>query len=282
MRFPNAAVVNAGARSPMTGMIGTTHCRNRPAARRAPAGSGGAGLESNPMSSVRRAVVMLSKPSVPGRVKTRLIGELSPEDAADLHRAFVADSTAALLEFQRRRADSRCFAAWALSSPTESLPTSPLRGFRQSEGDLGRRLHQALWRVLESQADTPDGTAIAIGSDLPTLGVGRLEAAFEALEGGAGVVLGPARDGGYYLIGVRRQSCQPRLLAQTIERARELGIEPVLLDEESDIDTAADLEHLRQRLASSPPAVAAATRLVLAQLESRSAISCPSSLSANR
>jgi glycosyltransferase A (GT-A) superfamily protein (DUF2064 family) len=90
---------------------------------------------------------------------------------------------------------------------------------------------------------------VLIGSDLPALESADLEAAFDALSG-ASLVLGPAADGGYWLIGLDRPRASllagmpwgsPAVLERTLEAARNLELSPRLLCERHDLDRAIDL-----------------------------------------
>lgn len=195
-----------------------------------------------------RRLLLFTKPARAGRVKTRLIGDLTPAQAAELHAAFLAD----LLE----RLRTGCFTtvlAWALD-PAEAVPAGPLPGIRQRGDDLGERLYTAL-----SDA-TRDGAAVAaLGSDHPTLPVELVHRAFELLEEGAEMVLGPAEDGGYYLIALRAQAVSRRLfdgiawstdrvLPVTLERCAELGLRLELLPLASDVDTPQDLRRLARAM----------------------------------
>jgi glycosyltransferase A (GT-A) superfamily protein (DUF2064 family) len=101
----------------------------------------------------------------------------------------------------------------------------------------------------------------AIGSDHPELSREDLEEAFGFLESGdIDVVLGPASDGGYYLVAIRREALEPRLfegipwstadvLGETLKRCEELGLRAHLLRPSFDVDTPADLERLAAALA---------------------------------
>ncbi len=115
---------------------------------------------------------------------------------------------------------------------------------------------------------------VVVGSDAPELQQGRVVAAFEQLEGGREVVLGPAADGGYYLIGLTRAGLDRRLFggipwstaevfAATLARCREAGFAPGLLPRGYDIDTPADLDALAARLARGPRKRCSFTRVLL-------------------
>lgn len=197
-------------------------------------------------------VVLFTKPARPGRVKTRLIGELSAAAAAQIHGVFLQDLVARL-----QRGPYELRVAWALERredpPTDLVPGS-VAAMRQTGKDLGERLFNALNEVGKLYP-----RVAALGSDHPDLDLGLLEEAFELLGSGSEVVLGPARDGGYYLVAVRARSLRRRLfedvpwstagvLEETLARCRETGVATRLLEWGEDVDTADDL----RRLARSP------------------------------
>ena len=193
-------------------------------------------------------LVLFTKPSVAGRVKTRLVGALSQEQAAELHAAFLADITERMtggpFEFQ---------IAWGLEG-IEELPESSIRGFRQSEGALGQRLLHGLRRAGEEHS-----LVAALGSDHPSVSAARVSEAFAALRGHADIVLGPATDGGYYAIAAKTEVLaeelffeipwsSPEVLDVTLRRCAELQLGVHLLPSESDVDTPADLDRLCEEL----------------------------------
>ena len=140
-----------------------------------------------------------------------------------------------------------------------ALAPPGLRLVAQRGGDLGARMAQLVAGLLA------DGhrAALLVGSDLPTLPSAYLaEAARVLAEGAADVVLGPAEDGGYYLIGLAQPA--PALfegvawgtdgvLEATRARARAFGLREHLLPLWYDVDTAADLDRLRRDLAPPGP-----------------------------
>jgi rSAM/selenodomain-associated transferase 1 len=198
-----------------------------------------------------RRLLLFTKPAREGRVKTRLIGDLTAAEAAELHAAFLDD----LLE-RLREGDFELRLAWALDAG-EELPAGPVPGFRQQGDDLGERLYRALVEAADESL-----SVMALGSDHPTLPLELVEEAFERLERGAEVVLGPADDGGYYLIALRSCAVVPRLfqnvawstdqvLSTTLERCRELDLAVELLPVASDVDTPEDLRRLASRMAAA-------------------------------
>ncbi len=211
-----------------------------------------------------RCLVLFTKPAVAGRVKTRLIGELTAEQAARLHQAFLSDLVGRL---RGGRFDLRI--AWA-QPPSESLPDSPVAAFRQQGADLGERLYNGLAAVAPGRA-----AVAAIGSDHPDLPVDRVEEAFERIAAGEEIVLGPAADGGYYLIAVAAAALAPalfaeidwstpRVLAQTLERCRARGHRPALLERWADVDRPEDLRRLASVLAAEREGHCPETRGLLA------------------
>ncbi|HEY3570165.1 MAG TPA: TIGR04282 family arsenosugar biosynthesis glycosyltransferase [Thermoanaerobaculia bacterium] len=213
-----------------------------------------------------RRLLLFTKPAREGRVKTRLIGDLTPAQAAALHAAFLDD----LLD-RLRAGDFELRLAWALDSE-EAVPSGPLPGVRQEGDDLGTRLYRTL-----SDAAAEARAVMALGSDHPTLPLEIVHRAFETVERGADVVLGPAEDGGYYLIVLDREAVVPRLfegiawstdqvLAATLDRCRELGLAVELLPEASDVDTPEDLRRLAARMAEEGDLGCPRTHALLASL----------------
>jgi uncharacterized protein len=217
---------------------------------------GGGRLQSPSMSGTppRRLLLLFTKPARAGKVKTRLIGDLTPDEAARLHAAFLEDVLARLCggDFELR-------IAWALDAD-EEVPAGPVPGMRQRGNDLGERLYRALSEATASGDDA--GAVAAVGSDHPTIPLELVDRAFAMVEAGTDVVLGPAEDGGYYLIALRDGAVSPRLFADiawstaqvlpaTLERCRELGLSVELLPEASDLDTPDDLRRLAARMAGA-------------------------------
>lgn len=199
---------------------------------------------------LHRRLLLFTKPAREGRVKTRLIGDLTAAEAAALHSAFLDD-----LVDRLREGDFELRLAWALDAQ-EDVPAGPVAGIRQQGDDLGERLYRTL-----SEACQDGSSVMALGSDHPTLPLALVHEAFERLEKGAEVVLGPAEDGGYYLIALRSYAVDQRLfrgipwstervLPATLERCRELELAVELLPPAADVDTPEDLRRLAARMSS--------------------------------
>jgi rSAM/selenodomain-associated transferase 1 len=190
-------------------------------------------------------VVMVRNPDA-GGVKTRLAAAIGDHAAAALYRAF-------LLDLSRRLASCPAWELrWAFTPADAPLPLD-LRGeinaFPQVGGDLGERMESAVARALA------DGhpSVVLIGSDIPHVSIVALEDAFRRLALGAPLVLGPAEDGGYYLVGATSlppvfrgiRWGGPEVLSATIAAARRAGIEPAFVASNYDIDDHRGLERLR-------------------------------------
>lgn len=200
-----------------------------------------------------RLVVMAKHPE-PGRVKTRLAARIGPERAARLQRAFIEDLRDRLARVEV--GIEVWWAFWPPAAPFGDLVPGP-RVFAQRGADLGERIADAMERVRGGAV----GDVAAIGADVPHVPLETLAACRRALGGGADVVLGPALDGGYYLIGTRAP--QPALfeavawgsravLETTRARARAAGLATVELRPLGDVDDAAGLEALRDVLSARP------------------------------
>ena len=217
----------------------------------------------SPSDRASRRLLLFSKPAVPGRVKTRMTGELTAVQAADLHQAFLDDLIAEL-----SRGEFGLEVCWSLEAEQEP-PAYPVDASRQRGPSLGARLHLAL-----SEASRSFRWVAAVGSDHPELTASLVNQAFDKLAAGADVVLGPTDDGGYYLVALRAEAVQwaifqgvawstAAVLPRTLDNCRELGLEIGLLPEVADIDTPGDLARLILRLRKEPQRVGSHTRDLL-------------------
>ncbi len=193
----------------------------------------------------RESLGVLAKYPEPGRVKTRLIPALGPEGAAALHNSMVRHTLTRVSEFRGVRETETCvYAAGADPGAFACHFDTQIPCVAQSPGDLGQRVLAAFRHLLRDAT-----AAVIIGSDCPDISPGLLTMAFESLRS-SDVVLGPARDGGYYLVGLRRPApalfenmewSTATVLAKTLERAAFLGLSVQLLPALNDVDEPADL-----------------------------------------
>ena len=210
-----------------------------------------------------RCLTIFSKPPRPGYVKTRLIGRISAEQAAELHAAFLSDL---LLRLRGGNFDLKI--AWALDGDSK-IPACEVESFVQEGDDLGERLFNALAKQARRYP-----TVGAVGSDHPDLPLSLVHRAFDKLNTGADVVLGPALDGGYYLIALRGESLKfelfegiawsgPTVLETTLERCERLGLEIEILVPASDVDVPEDLDRLISKLDRNGEIYCPSTRSLL-------------------
>jgi rSAM/selenodomain-associated transferase 1 len=210
-----------------------------------------------------------------GQVKTRLVPPLSPEEAAQLNVCFLRDTAAAITKACRTTA--RGVGVYtpigAEAAYVDILPGDFALLPQRGEG-FGERLAFA----TEDLFQCGFASVCLIDSDSPTVSADVYAEAVKTLSNaGDRVVLGPSDDGGYYLIGMKRNHPQlfervdwstERVLEQTKQRARELGLEISLLPAGYDVDDAATLRRLCDELLSDKSLrdVAAGTRRFLATL----------------
>lgn len=222
------------------------------------------------MSDAIRRLIVFTRYPQPGRVKTRLIPALGASGAAKLHSVLTERTLATAQQLCRDRrveveirysdADWRRVYRWLDVRPADgstdlaraagTLPSgSPVRLRPQSGADLGARMHDAF---VEAHHDGCQ--AIIIGTDVPGLTITHLGDAIDALAW-HDLVIGPATDGGYYLIGLR--SPRPDLFAdmpwgtddvltRTLDRARSSRLDVHLVGQLSDIDRPEDLPLLAE------------------------------------
>lgn len=181
-------------------------------------------------------LILFARFPVAGQCKTRLIPAVGAEGAAQIHRR-LCERTIGLL--RQTGAPVVVASTDAPISAFEEWLGTDLTFTPQVEGDLSQRL----------LAFVDQAPAIFFGADTPDLTIEIVQAAIDGLARNE-VVIGPAEDGGYYLIGMR--SPQPALLTdmpwstsevfpETVHRLRQLRIEPLLLKTLSDCDRPADL-----------------------------------------
>ena len=239
------------------------------------------------------ALAVMTKAPQAGRVKTRLVPPLTPEEAAELNKCFLRDTAVAISNAcshgskpevdasHSEAAKAACGIAvytpvGAESAYTDILPEKfmllPQRGDK-----FGERLYFAVEDLFSCGFDS----VCLIDSDSPTVPAENFAEAVELLSTSADrVVLGPSDDGGYYLIGVKNPHRRlfeqidwstERVLNQTIERATEIGLEVRLLPAGYDVDDAASLSRLCKELLAhkTPENVAPCTREFVAKLTAK-------------
>ena len=191
-------------------------------------------------------IIMFWKYPARGRVKTRLIPALGAAEAAAVQLAMARHvlgwATAAA---SRIGAELEVRFTGGDRAAVEQLIGGEPRLVEQGEGDLGARLRRAFEEAFA------DGTrrVLVIGADCPDADADVIERAFAALDEGEAVV-GPAADGGYYLLGLRRvieglfegiRWSTEEVLGATVSRLEAAGARHRLLPELRDVDRPEDL-----------------------------------------
>lgn len=245
--------------------IGSKH--GGPGNKRTPGPSENAMAVSSRKSVAAPAlIVVAAKVPIAGRVKTRLVDPsvpgLTPDTAARLAQAFLADTLATAADPALRATDR-----WlALDGEPDDLPPGLLAAPFSLRAQTGNSLGERLVNLTEAGFAAGYGRVCVVGSDAPHLPLAFLLEAFGRLaptpssppENGADVVLGPADDGGYYLIALRKPAPDlftnipwsgPDVFSVTRARASASGLTVARLPAWYDVDVLADLRRLRSDLA---------------------------------
>jgi len=190
-------------------------------------------------------LILFGRYPVPGRTKTRLIPALGPVGAAELQRRLTQKSLATALQSGLPASSVEfCWTGGSASQIKQWLGPAGI-GFIPQVGDnLGTRMRNA----LQAASDRGNRPVVLVGTDIPAITAQHLNAAFEALRR-HDLVLGPSRDGGYWLIGANRpvdvfqgiQWSRSDVLARTLAQAGRQGLTVARLETLNDIDTEADL-----------------------------------------
>jgi len=216
------------------------------------------------------ALLVVAKRPAPGQTKTRLSPPLTAHQAAELYESFLCDT----LELIRQVPHIQPVIAY--------LPEGEETYFKRLAPDfdlllqMGTNLGSRLDNALKHYLGLGYKSVVIMDSDSPTLPVEFLIEAFNALQGGTDVVIGPCDDGGYYLIGVKRPL--PRLLREvpmstpnvtndTLQLAAMEGLEVHQLPRWYDVDNADALSRLSAELKAKNNGAAPRTRATLKRLE---------------
>ncbi len=189
----------------------------------------------------KEACIVFLKAPRPGEVKTRLAATLGGNAACDAYRRLVAETLAGIqsipgVELRFAPDDAREEIVPWLRRDWIAVPQGP--------GDLGTRLQHAFAEAFTAGAER----VVAIGSDAPDVNAADIRSAWRELRG-HDVVLGPATDGGYWLIGLNTPRPElfdnipwstDQVLAHTLQRARQMQLRIQLLRILADVDTEED------------------------------------------
>ncbi len=179
-----------------------------------------------------------------GRVKTRLAASIGADAALRVYRRLAEHTVREALAVAGAEVRVHYTPADAEAIVRAWLGDGPML-LPQAAGDLGERMRDAFARAFANG----HRRVVIIGSDLPEMRAGLLHRAISLLDGHQAVI-GPARDGGYYLLGLTRLVegvfegiawSTPGVLQATLERLEVAGITPALLETLTDVDVVGDL-----------------------------------------
>ncbi len=196
-----------------------------------------------------RLLLIFAKAPIPGQVKTRLQYQLGPLGCAKLHEQLTLTTLEMACSSRIAPVELWCTPDTTHPFFQHCLATFPITLKTQQGENLGSRLHNALTQTAEDCEST-----VIIGTDCPDMDSTYLESAFLALENSHDLVLGPAKDGGYVLIGTKQAESTlftdinwgtDRVLAQTRAAVQLVEWSWTELPTLRDIDRPEDLVGLR-------------------------------------
>ena len=194
-------------------------------------------------------IAVFAREPILGKVKTRLSAALGEEGALALYQQMLARIGACISASQLARLD-----LWVTSNPSHESFLSicnELNIYIQNGDDLGAKMAFTCDHTLVAEAAQ---SVLIVGTDCPVMDAAYLDSALTRLQAGSDVVIGPAEDGGYVLIGMRRPLPAlfadipwgtDRVLAETLTKLEALSINYHLLPTLWDVDTPADLPRLQ-------------------------------------
>jgi rSAM/selenodomain-associated transferase 1 len=198
----------------------------------------------------RRVLVFVRAPEL-GRVKTRLEKKMDTATVLGLYRCFVEDI------IQTLTSGGYDITVYFAPSHKESIVQAWLGSSFHIQAQTGRGLGQKMCNAFSNVFATEVGQAVLIGSDFPDLAIDIIHEAFVSLQN-KDVTIGPVEDGGYYLMGFRKDSFDGNVFAgidwgtehvyqQTLQHIHDAGLNGHVLPSWQDIDTFEDLRAFYHR-----------------------------------
>lgn len=191
------------------------------------------------------ALIIMAKAPIAGQVKTRLKGHMSGKERARLYRTLLEGTVGKLRDLP----GIDTYITFWPEDWREYFSGFGLPAFPQEGDGLGPRMHNALKKVLGMGYEK----AVLVGADIPELS-GDVVAEALGLLSDSDIVFGPAEDGGYYLVGLKRPRMEifegitwseETTLSQTLRKADALGLRAALAKTLYDIDAPEDLKRLK-------------------------------------
>ncbi len=196
-------------------------------------------MSSNPQSNL--AIIIFLKAPIPGQVKTRLAKDIGDQAAAEVYQRLLSHTVSVVSGLP---ADLIAYHK-GYNDPPALLRNQFSAWVEQAAGDLGDRMISAFSSVFKMGYKR----VLLIGTDCPGINKGHLHQAFEELND-SDVCFGPADDGGYYLIGLKRPIPElfdditwstDMVLQSSLENAEKEKLSVSLIESLNDVDTATDL-----------------------------------------
>jgi rSAM/selenodomain-associated transferase 2/rSAM/selenodomain-associated transferase 1 len=211
---------------------------------------------------MKKRLIIYTRYPIPGLTKTRLIPALGEEGAADLQRQMTEHTMETVRPLTGEQVELQVRFEGGDPGSTVQWLGEDLLFTSQGEGDLGERMRRAFTESFQEGLEK----VVIIGTDCPSLGAEDVEEAFDLLMDNA-LVLGPASDGGYYLIGIRGDApgwvCElifenipwgaDQVFNTTMNVLAETGLDVGLLDEKADVDEPEDLVHWERATSTQYP-----------------------------
>ena len=198
----------------------------------------------------KEVVLVFQKNEVLGKVKTRLAVGVGEEQALEIYRQLLDKTYLAL----------RDISVSITTYFSEFIPDNPIHSAENKLVQLGQDLGERMKNAFAENFESGMEKVVLIGTDCPSLEGIHLAQAFEALDQ-SDLVLGPARDGGYYMIGMKRRAdflfegitwSTELVLSQTLALAAAQGMQTSLLPVLEDIDTLEDWERYCSQIGDMP------------------------------
>lgn len=201
------------------------------------------------------ALILMSRAPAAGQTKTRLESHLKAEECAQLHKAFLKDINAKLLNLKDQHPDLKLYLSYTPKEKKylfEGIIAEEFIRIAQRGENLGEIMYNALSDVYQ-QDNSP---LIITGSDLPLLDIDIFSEALKKLKD-YDLVIGPSQDGGYYLLALNQVNKflfdfqnwgNDSVLARTVKEAEKNDLSSHFLKEASDIDYYQELLELNEKL----------------------------------
>lgn len=202
-------------------------------------------------------LIIFAKAPVAGRVKTRLIPDMGEVKATILYKELLNRTLGTAI-----KTGISDIQLWISGNVRHQFFTNlknreSFKFCKQTGRDLGERMFNAFDSVLKQHS-----YAVLIGSDCPELLYSDIQSAISLLKSGKELVLGPAEDGGYYLIGLKENKPalfseikwgEDNVFSETYTRAKNMNLDTALLSKRNDVDRAYDLHayYKMKKLAST-------------------------------